>query len=53
MRLPADVSRVYTNLAVLDVTEDGFVVRELAPGVDFETVQAKTDARLTDARVLA
>ena len=50
---PTAVSRVYTNLAVLDVTEEGFVVRELAPGVDFETVQAKTDARLIDARVLA
>lgn len=50
---PTAVSRVYTNLAVLDVTDEGFVVRELAPGVDFETVQAKTDARLIHARVPA
>ena len=42
-----------TDLAVLDVTDEGFAVRELAPGVDFETVQAKTDARLIDARVAA
>ena len=50
---PTAVSRVYTNLAVLDVTEDGFSVRELAPGVDFETVQAATDAKLTYAPVTA
>ncbi|MBX6745097.1 MAG: CoA transferase subunit B [Acetobacteraceae bacterium] len=41
------VSRVYTNLAVLDVVPGrGFVVREMAPGVDFETLQAKSAARL-------
>jgi 3-oxoadipate CoA-transferase beta subunit len=38
--------RVYTNLAVLDVTERGFVVLELAPGLSFESVQARTGARL-------
>ena len=27
------VDRVVTNLAVMDVTEDGFLVRELAPGI--------------------
>ena len=43
---PTAVSRVYTNLAVLDVTDDGFAVRELSPGVDFDEVQAKTDAKL-------
>lgn len=43
---PTAVSRVYTNLAVLDVTEEGFVVREMAPGVDLEMLQEKTDAKL-------
>ena len=43
---PGCVSRVYTNLAVLDVTPEGFTVLELAPGVSFEELQAKTDAPL-------
>ena len=43
----ACVTRVYTNLAVLDVVpERGFVVREMAPGVDFETLQNRSAARL-------
>ena len=40
------VSRVYTNLAVIDVTGAGFVLRELVPGFDFATVQDATGARL-------
>ena len=40
------VKRVYTNLAVLDVTPRGFEVIDLAPGIDFDTVQARTEARL-------
>ena len=40
------VSRVYTNLAVLDVTSKGFSVIDLAPGVTFEELQAKSDATL-------
>ena len=43
----ACVTRVYTNLAVLDVVPgQGFVVRAMAPGVDFETLQAKSGATL-------
>jgi 3-oxoacid CoA-transferase B subunit len=43
----ACVTRVYTNLAVLDVVPGrGFVVRETAPGVDFETLQERSAARL-------
>ena len=42
----AAVSRVYTNLAVLDVTPRGFVVVEMAPGLTFEALQARTDAPL-------
>ncbi|MFG0257658.1 MAG: 3-oxoacid CoA-transferase subunit B [Phycisphaerales bacterium JB043] len=40
------VDRVYTNLAVLDVTSEGFRVVELSPGVEFETVQRHTGARV-------
>ena len=38
------VNRVITDLAVLDVTGDGFRLVELAPGVTWEEVQAATDA---------
>ncbi len=40
------VQRVYTNLAVLDVTPRGFMVREMIPGVTLEELQARTEARL-------
>jgi 3-oxoadipate CoA-transferase beta subunit len=40
------VSRVYTDLAVLDVTPTGLVVREMADGLDFDTLQARTGAPL-------
>jgi 3-oxoadipate CoA-transferase beta subunit len=40
------VSRVYTNLAVLDVAPEGFVVREIIPGLTFEDLQARTGALL-------
>jgi 3-oxoadipate CoA-transferase beta subunit len=36
------VSRIYTDLAVVDVTPKGFRVLELAPGVTFEEVEDKT-----------
>ena len=43
----ACVTRVYTNLAVMDVVPGrGFVVREMAPGVDLETLQSRSAARL-------
>lgn len=44
------VNRIYTNLAVVDVTPAGLVVRQLAPGVDLAAVQAKTGAPLRDGR---
>jgi 3-oxoadipate CoA-transferase beta subunit len=40
------VKRVYTNLAVLDITSRGFVVVDMAPGLTLETLQARTDAKL-------
>jgi 3-oxoadipate CoA-transferase, beta subunit len=43
---PGAVKRVYTNLAVLDVTAGGFVVRDLAPGLTLEALQDVTDAPL-------
>jgi len=38
------VSRVYSNLAVIDITPDGFRLVELAPGVSFDEVKGKTGA---------
>ena len=43
------VDRVYTDLAVLDVTASGFVVRELVPGVSPAELQELTAAALTFA----
>lgn len=40
------VDRVYTDLAVLDVTPDGFRVVELGPGITFEHVRERTGAPL-------
>ena len=44
---PRCVKRVYTNLAVLDVTPDGIVVREMVAGLDLGGLQDRTEARLT------
>ncbi|MEX8495948.1 3-oxoacid CoA-transferase subunit B [Sphaerotilus sp.] len=40
------ISRIYTDLAVLDVTDRGLVVIDLAPGVDLDALQAVTGAPL-------
>ncbi len=40
------VTRVYTNLAVLDVTPEGFTVRDMAPGLTLAELQQVTDAQL-------
>jgi 3-oxoacid CoA-transferase subunit B len=44
------VSRVITDLAVLDVARDGFDVVELAPGVEYAEVVAKTAAPVSGQR---
>ncbi|WP_407840991.1 CoA transferase subunit B [Streptomyces sp. DSM 116496] len=43
------VHRVITDLAVLDVTPEGFLLRELAPGVSLDEVRTATDAELVVA----
>jgi 3-oxoadipate CoA-transferase beta subunit len=43
---PQCVKRIYTNLAVMDVTEDGLLVREIVEGIDFPRLQNVTEARL-------
>lgn len=40
------INRIYTDLAVIDVTPDGFQLVELSPGVDFDSVQERTGAPL-------
>lgn len=40
------VRRVYTDIAVLDVTPHGFVVRDMVPGLTREELQDRSEARL-------
>jgi 3-oxoadipate CoA-transferase beta subunit len=40
------VTRIYTNLAVLDVTEGGIVVREMVEGLDLDALQRITEPKL-------
>jgi 3-oxoacid CoA-transferase subunit B len=43
---PACVDRIYTDMAVIDVEEDGMVLREIAQGLTIDEVVAVTDATL-------
>lgn len=38
--------RIYTDLAIIDVTDKGFKVKEMAPGVDFDYLQERTGVKL-------
>ncbi|WP_217192981.1 3-oxoacid CoA-transferase subunit B [Bernardetia litoralis] len=40
------VKKIVTNLAVLDVTEDGFLLVERAPGVSVEEIKTATEGKL-------
>ena len=44
------VNRIYTDLAVVEVTPDGFQLVELAPGVSYEYVAERTGAPLLPLR---
>ena len=41
------VKKVVTELGVFDITEQGFVLLEYAPGVSIEYIQSKTEGRLS------
>ena len=43
---PGVVNRIYTDLAVIDITAEGFQLVELSPGVSFEYVAERTGAPL-------
>ena len=43
---PGAVKRIYTNLATIDVTDRGFVVLDIVPGLSLENLQARTEAKL-------
>ncbi|GHB15259.1 succinyl-CoA--3-ketoacid-CoA transferase [Streptomyces viridiviolaceus] len=48
----ACVDRIITDLGVLDVTDDGLVLTECAPGVTVDEIVTKTDAKLVIAEGL-
>lgn len=49
----ACVKKVVTDLCLMDITEHGFELRELAPGITIDEVKAKTLGRLkTDGKII-
>src|SRR5262245_55387436 len=46
----ACVSRIYTDLAVIDVTRDGLVARDLVPGLSARELSALSGVTLADGR---
>jgi acyl CoA:acetate/3-ketoacid CoA transferase beta subunit len=47
------VKRIYTDIAIIDVTAEGLVLRALLPGMSPDDIQQKTEAELiipADAR---
>jgi 3-oxoacid CoA-transferase B subunit len=47
---PRCVKRIYTDLALIDVTPEGLLLREVAPGLDAIAVQERTGAPLRVAK---
>ena len=43
------VSRIYTDLAVIDISDDGLIVRDLAPGLTLDELQSITGVPLRAA----
>jgi len=43
------VSRIYTDLAVIDITENGLVVREMAEGLTLNELEKLSGLPLTAA----
>lgn len=43
------VSRIYTDLAVIDITSDGLIVRDMAPGLTLKELQSITGVPLQTA----
>lgn len=41
------VETVYSDLAILDIKDDGVFVREMAPNIDFEYLQEQTGTKLS------
>lgn len=48
----ACVSRIYSDMAIIDITPDGPQVRELCPGLTFDTLQALTPIRLLQSDLI-
>ena len=48
----AVVTRIYSDLAVIDVTAHGFALVELAPGITFDVVQERTGAPIIQSHAL-
>jgi 3-oxoacid CoA-transferase subunit B len=46
------VKKIFTNLAVIEITPQGLVLKEVAPGLTAENVQSVTEAKLIVAKDL-
>jgi 3-oxoacid CoA-transferase B subunit len=47
-----EVDWIVTELGVMEVTKQGIVLRELAPGVSVQDIQSKTEATLIIPEVI-